>query len=415
MEGKTRGAKYRLPGVASEQDVRDLPRGVVTENVYLAQTPEEIRRYIKQPLQDRAWVDYNREFLYGYRPNETFYLTAGERSRLHEMGRRGPAEELAGTYAKNVLSRLLIDLSWASSRLEGSTYSMLETKRLINFGQSAKGKDATFAQMILNHKEAIEFLVESVPEIGFDSPTVLNLHRRLARNLLSDPRAIGSLRHVEVGIGGSKFNPLALPQQVSECFDKLLASAASIEDPFEQSFFVMVQLPYLQPFEDVNKRVTRLAANIPLILANLAPLTFVGVEDDEYKNAILGVYELNQIRLLKEVFLEAYEASARRYAAIRSNINEADPLQLKYRDQLQELVHIIVVDQLGRRQAFSYIEHWAYQKVGADDREAFREMVEEQVLALHEGNCGNYQIRLVELMAWQEVWNRPISPDLLLP
>lgn len=139
---------------------------------------------------------------------------------------------------------------------------------------------------------------------------MLNLHGLLANNLLADPSAIGRLRHIIVGIERSAFHPLEIPGLIEEYFDLLLAKAALIEDPFEQVFFVMVQLPYLQPFDDVNKRVSRLAANIPLIRANLAPLSFTDVPDELYTQAILGVYELNRVELLKDVFVWAYQRSA---------------------------------------------------------------------------------------------------------
>lgn len=125
--------------------------------------------------------------------------------------------------------------------------------------------------MILNHKDAIEFLVNSVEEIGFNRYTILNLHALLANNLLIDPTAPGRLRHIPVGIEKSVYHPLEMPQLIEEYFDQLLATAAAIKDPFEQAFFTMTQLPYLQPFDDVNKRVSRLAANIPLIKANFSP------------------------------------------------------------------------------------------------------------------------------------------------
>lgn len=111
--------------------------------------------------------------------------------------------------------RLLIDLSWNSSRLEGNTYSLLETERLISAGEAASGKDALEAQMILNHKEAIEFLIDSAGEIGFNRYTLLNLHALLSDNLLDDPTASGRLRSIAVGIGQTTF--LEGPQRIEEC------------------------------------------------------------------------------------------------------------------------------------------------------------------------------------------------------
>jgi len=124
-----------------------------------------------------------------------------------------------------------------------------------------------------------------------------------------------------VGIEQSAFHPLEVPQLIEECFQELLEKASAIKDPFEQAFFVMVQLPYLQPFDDVNKRVSRLAANIPLIKGNFAPLSFTDVPQRSYLHAILGVYELRRAEMLRDVFIWAYErlcrALCRRQAVAR--------------------------------------------------------------------------------------------------
>ena len=170
-----------------------------------APASKEMRTYLSQSLNARKPVGYNREFLDSYRPNETFYLSAEERARLAPSGNANFAAEAAGTYAKQILSRLLIDLSWNSSRLEGNTYSLLDTRRLIEFGEEADGRDRLEAQMIMNHKDAIEFLVNEAEEIGFNRYTILNLHGILAHNLLADPGAPGRLRHIAVGIEDRPF------------------------------------------------------------------------------------------------------------------------------------------------------------------------------------------------------------------
>ena len=216
--------------------------------------------------------------------------------------------------------------------------SLLDTKRLIEFGLEAEGRDHREAQMILNHKDAIEFLALNAADIGFNRYTVLNLHGILANNLLADPTAAGRLRHIGVGIGGSVYHPPETPQLIEECFVQLLATAGAITDPFEQAFFAMVHLPYLQPFDDVNKRVSRLAANIPFIKANLSPLSFTDVPRDLYSHAVLGVYELNRTDLLRDVFIWAYERSADRYAAIQQSLGEPDPFRLRYREALRTLI-----------------------------------------------------------------------------
>ena len=114
------------------------------------------------------------------------------------------------------------------------------------------------------------------------------------------------------------FHPLGIPELIEECLHQLLSKASAIRDPFEQAFFVMVQLPHLQPFDDVNKRVSRLAANVPLIRANLVPLSFEDIPRDLYTAALLGVYELNRMELLRDVFLWAYRRSAARFGIRQS-------------------------------------------------------------------------------------------------
>jgi len=205
-EGEGRWARYSAPGAASAPA---QPEAAADEAaVPLSPESQEIRVYLRQPLAARKPVGYNREFLNTYRPGETFYLPEGARARLAEIGARPVSgQEPAGTYARQILNRLLIDLSWNSSRLEGNTYSLLDTKRLIEFGQEAEGRDRLEAQMILNHKDAVEFLVGNAAEIGFNRYTILNLHAILANNLLADERAAGRLRHIGVGIDGSVYHP----------------------------------------------------------------------------------------------------------------------------------------------------------------------------------------------------------------
>lgn len=409
MEGEGRWARYLAPRIEAaigKATGRAEARAVGEALLPLSQSGREIRDHIRQQLEARAPVGYNRAFLDSYRPNESFYLTLAERAHLRVIGTPRIAAQLAGTYAEKILNRLLIDLSWNSSRLEGNTYSLLDTKRLIDLGEEAEGKSRLEAQMILNHKDAIEFIVSAPDEIGFNRYTILNLHALLANNLLPDPEAAGRLRHIGVGIEGSVFHPLEVPQLIEECFDQILATAAAIADPFEQAFFMMVQLPYLQPFDDVNKRVSRLAANIPLVKGNLSPLSFEDVPRGAYTEAILGVYELNRIELLRDVFVWAYERSAARYAAVRQSLGEPDPFRLRHRADLREVVGAVVRGRMNKKQAVAHIGAWTQGNIAEAERERFREIVESELLNLHEGNFARYQIKPTEFGAWHEAWNR---------
>jgi hypothetical protein len=401
-EGGDRTARYHTADAA----VAPAPPEAAAEAaVTLSRDGEEIRTHVRQPVAARAPVGYNRNFLDSYRPGETFYLPERARAHLADVGARHVRrQDQAGTYARQILNRLLIDLSWNSSRLEGNTYSLLDTKRLIEFGQEAEGRDRLEAQMILNHKDAVEFLVSNAGDIGFNRYTILNLHGILANNLLADERAAGRLRHIGVGIDGSVYHPPETPQLIEECFDQLLATAAAIADPFEQSLFVMTQLPYLQPFDDVNKRVSRMAANIPFIRANLSPLSFTDLPRDLYTHAMLGVYELNRIELLRDVFIWSYERSAARYAAVRQSLGEPDPFRLRYREALRSVVGEVVRGAMDRRAAADHVAAWVAANVEQDDREKFREVAENELLGLHEGNFARYAIRPGEFAAWRDAW-----------
>ena len=398
LTGDGRAARYHLGGEA-------IPEPEAADVVPLSPEGQALLAYVRQPVAARQPVGYDRAFLDGYRPNETFYLTEAHRAHLATIGKPLIDAAAAGTYAKQILSRLLIDLAWNSSRLEGNTYSLLDTRRLLNFGEAAEGRGQLEAQMILNHKDAIEFLVANADDIGFNRYTILNLHALLANNLLADPAAVGRLRHIIVGIDGSAFHPLEVPGLIEECFDQLLATAAAISDPFEQAFFVMVQLPYLQPFDDVNKRVSRLAANLPMIKANLAPLSFTDVPGDLYTRATLGVYERNDIALLRDVFLWAYERSAARYAAVRQSLGEPDPFRLRYRERLRDIVRDVVRGPMDRKTARAHLAVTARNEIPAGDQEQFVEVAETELLGLHEGNFARYQVRPSEFAAWRLVWS----------
>ena len=403
MEGEGRWARYRIPSAAAlVKPANDA--GAEEPAIPLSEAGISIREYVRLAPEARKPVGYDRKFLDRYRPNVSYYLTEQDRAHLAAVGQPQIAEQPAGTYAKQILNRLLIDLAWNSSRLEGNTYSLLDTKRLIELGEEAEGRAHLEAQMILNHKDAIEFLVSTADEIGFNRYTILNLHALLANNLLADSTAAGRLRYIAVGIERSAFHPLEVPQLIEECFDQILATAAAITDPFEQALFIMVQLPYLQPFDDVNKRVSRLAANIPLIKDNLSPLSFADVPRRTYTDAVLGVYELNKIDLLKDVFIWAYERSAARYAAVRQSLGEPDPFRLRYRTQLREIIAGLVQARVGRKDAAARIAAWSSAAIDPADCRQFNDVVETELASLHEGNFARYQIRPPEFAAWREVW-----------
>ena len=400
-EGQARSTRYLLPVQAAPQAAAAAAGDV---SLPLSDEARAIESAVRQPVQHRTPVGYRRSFLDSYRPNTTFYLHAALRAELQALGQVAAHNEPAGTYARSIANRLLIDLSWNSSRLEGNTYSLLETERLLSAGDAAEGKGALEAQMILNHKAAIEFLMDCTPDMGFNRYTLLNLHALLSDNLLPDPTASGRLRTVAVGIGQAVFLPLEGPQLIAECFAQVLDTAAAIQDPLEQAFFAMVHLPYLQPFEDVNKRVSRLAANIPLIQHNLCPLSFVDVPPAAYISAMLGVYELNRIELLRDVFAWAYKRSCARYSAVRQSLGEPDPFRLRYRALIFDTVAEVVRAAMNKQRAIAFVARQARQHLPPADQHRFVEVTETELMSLHEGNMARYRLRPSEFEAWRQGW-----------
>lgn len=405
MLGEARSVRYRIPGYPP------APRAVAASvqepaEAYVPTSPqgEEIKAYVRQPRALRAPVGYKLEFLEHYHPNHTAYLPQALRDQLHTLGRafgQSPADQTpAGTFARDILNRLLIDLSWASSQLEGNTYSRLDTQRLIEFGQAADGKNALETQMILNHKQAIEYLVLDPAHAQVNPDTVIALHAFLSDGLMADPAAVGRVRRRAVEIGGSVYLPVALPQRLEELFGIVIQMAAEIADPFEQAFFLMVHLPYLQPFEDVNKRVSRLAANIPFIRHNLCPLSFIDVPQQAYVDAMIGVYELNRIELLRDVFVWAYARSCQQYVAVQQNLVPPDILRLRYRQALGEVVAAIVRN--GEVATQAAVQARVPPTVAAPDRAYFIQLVLQEFTALHPGNAVRFGIRPLELAAWTE-------------
>lgn len=387
----TRGATApRAPGQF------ETPDGIVV--IPLSRDSRDQLEFVSRPLAARRPCGYERKVLDDYVPNRTEYIPASMKVRLHRMGSPIVAERVAGTFTRDILNRFLIDLSWASSSLEGNTYTRLDTERLIQFGEQASGKDARETQMILNHKAAIEWLVEGGDDVGINRHTLLNLHALLSENLMPDPEASGRLRGRPVDIGGSTYTPNAIPQVVDEAFTEILRKAAIIGDPFELAFFLMVHLPYLQSFEDVNKRVSRLAANIPLVRGNFCPLSFVDVPERAYFAAYLSVYELTRVELLLDVFVWAYERSCQRYVVVRDSVAEPDLFRLKYRNAMIEVIGSVVRARTCPPDAA--VRELAIGLVDPHDLERFVTLVSQELGRLNEGNIARYRLRLSEFRAW---------------
>lgn len=250
-------------------------------------------------------------------------------------------------------------------------------------------------------------LAEQADDLGFNRYMICNLHALLSDNRMQDTKASGRLRFRAVGIGRSVFYPLEGPQRIEARFLQALEKADVIHDPFERAFFAMVHLPYLQPFEDVNKRVSRLSANIPLIQQNLCPLSFVDVEQSDYVAGLLGVYELNRVEMLRDVFVWAYRRSCQRYNAVRETLGELDPFRLRRRLLISECVQDAVAGGWHSTEDSGKVVQWAEENRPADHRDEFATAIRVELEALHEGNIARYRLRPHQFQKWKGLTERP--------
>ena len=365
----------------------------------LSADSKDVLKYIEQPLEARSPVGYQHDFLSAYEPNKTRYLSESLCRQLYKIGQTADVGQPAGTYSRAILNRLLIDLSWASSHLEGNTYSRLDTRELIEHGKAANGKAALETQMILNHKSAIELLVENIGSAEFNRFTIMNLHSALSENLLQNPSDEGRVRQHAVDISRSVYRPLSTSQQLESELDVLLEKANQISDPFEQSFFMMVHIPYLQPFADINKRTSRLAANLPLFRANLCPLTFLDVPEQAYSRATLGVYEMTRVELLRDLYVWAYERSSQEYLAIRQELAEPDPLRLAWRELIKKTIREVVLN--PQSESIRIIEQAVAETVSESEQEAITALIVQELRRLHEGVLARYRLRPSDYQKWR--------------
>jgi len=208
------------------------------------------------------------------------------------------------------MERLAIDLSWKSSQIEGNTYSLLETERLLKEKETAEGKPKDDAVMLLNHKDAINFIVEH-PDyvIPLNIRGIEDIHSLLIKDLGVDR----NIRQRRVGISGTNYTPLDNEHQIREALNDMCILVNSRESIFEKSLLTLVLLSYIQAFGDGNKRTARIVSNAILIAYGYCPISFRTVDSIEYKKAMLLFYEQNNISAFKKIFVDQFEFAVKTY------------------------------------------------------------------------------------------------------
>lgn len=206
--------------------------------------------------------------------------------------------------------RLIIELSWKSSQIEGNTYSLLETEALIKHQTEAPGHKKTEATMILNHKRALEYIKQNKQQFLKISVAKLEEIHSLLTNDLDIPR---NLRTTAVGIIGTKYQPLDNQHQILEAVEQACVLVNHEPNPFAKAIIISLLIAYIQPFKDGNKRTSRLIANAVLLAYNCCPLSYRNVSEVEYKKAVILFYEQNNLVYFKQLFIEQFEFAVNNY------------------------------------------------------------------------------------------------------
>ena len=393
--GQKRGTKYQVVKSLNKPNLEEVNK---TSSSCFSEKSLKAVNYIQRPLYEREPIAYSDEWFASYQPNTTFYFSKSIRDQLHEAGSRASDNDPAGTYARQIFNRLLIDLSYNSSRLEGNTYSQIDTERLILKGSGVEGKLDEEKVMILNHKEAIRYLVDNAPRLSVKEQTVYTLHYLLSDGLL-EAEYTGKIRDHWVRISGSSYVPFEDSRRLKDQLNQVMSKAEQINDPFEQGLFLLIHISYLQPFADVNKRTARLAANIPLIIRNLVPLSFNDIKREDYMLAILSVYELQDVQPMVDLFVFSYMRTCVAYDSTVKAMG-FDEVRVRYRKQRRSIIREIILQKKIGQLLEGYIYSEAIKQVPLEVQMDFIQDIKEDLEQLDESRIVGLGVTVLELQEW---------------
>lgn len=398
--GKMRSVRY-LP--INQDNTKQIDLEI--KNISSSADGKRVYEFVTQSICERSPASYNVEFLNSYIPNQTRYIYDHNLIKLYQLGIQDNDATISSQVAHELFNRLYIDLAYNSTRLEERNYSLLDTVLLVEASLVGNVQASFEAQIILNHKQAISFIFDNLNEVQLNVETLISIHALLTNNLLGNTKQCGTLRELPSWITGSTFKPLEIPHMILEQLELLLSKASLIEEPFEQAFFLMVHLPYLQPFVDTNKRLSRLISNIPLLKNHLCPISFVDVPTKLYQLAILGVLELRDWSLLLDIFMYGYMRSATQYSNMTRNLTTGpDLLKMKYRIEIKDILTHVVTHQMNKKKTIQYVHQWANKHIEKNELERFIYIIESELLALHPGNLVIYRLPQDKFQNWQKAF-----------
>lgn len=294
LEGKGRGTKYKI------------------SDSYSIIFPIDVKAYFQTELDERIIkAEFNLELIPTTLRKVQFFTTE-ELDHLNKLQAKFNKNLLtlsAAQYNKE-LERLAIDLSWKSSQIEGNTYSLLETERLIKERETAAGKTKEEATMLLNHKEALDFIFKNPDYLN---PVEIRKIEDIHSILIKDLGVERNIRQRRVGISGTNYKPLDNEYQIREALEQMCNLVNAANNVFEKALILLVLLSYIQAFNDGNKRTARIISNACLISNKYCPISFRTIDSIEYKKAMLIFYEQNNISVFKKIFIDQFEFAVKTY------------------------------------------------------------------------------------------------------
>jgi Fic family protein len=361
---------------------------------------------LKVQVSYRTKVSYDPSFLGAYIPNETYYLSVEQRASLEATCPRGAFDATDEKVAKEV-RRFMADLTHNSSAFEGVDIKYADTISFLEENIESRHMSPVDAIILRNHYNAIRFIVENThfppqPEdIVVSEYDTRNIHSFLSDGLLKDRRKQGRLRTEHVEIRDSAYIPNDIPAVIAQEFTKLMTKAAEITCPYEQSFFLLVHIPYLQPFEDCNKRTARLICNIPLLSNGILPISWSEVNQRDYTDSLLCVYEQKSTYGLSQVFIDAFRRSYERFD-IAINQRQPSRLEVTYSQQIKEAI----------RRRILHDDRTPPREVEPIHLQEFDAIVEDflEGIRVNEMVGAPYRLRPIEIRNWIYEENRKTMP-----
>lgn len=294
VEGKGKGTKYKI------SPSYNLFKPINIKDYFLTEIDDrKIREQFNLNLISEILTDVNI-----FSEQELDKLSTLQNEYINNI------KELSPTQYNKELERLAIDLSWKSSQIEGNTYSLLETERLLKEKETADGKTKDDATMLLNHKEAIDFIIDNP---NYIKPLSVSRIEDIHSILIKDLEVERNIRTRRVGISGTNYKPLDNEFQIREALGQMCELVNNKESVFEKAFLLLILLSYIQAFNDGNKRTARILSNAVLMHNKYCPISFRTINSVEYKKAMLLFYEQNNLTIFKEIFINQFEFAVKTY------------------------------------------------------------------------------------------------------